>query len=76
MDTQKYIDALNDRVSEADPNEALILAEAIEHLKEGDLSGTLIALNKLDLWLKQDSPWHNKIRDVYNEIRADIIQGK
>ncbi len=73
MDVQKHIDALNKLVSGADSREAIILEEAIHCLTKGFLDQALIALNKLDLWLKQDSEWHNKVRDVYIEICTDLI---
>ena len=70
---QRYIGALNKLASGAELNEAPVLAEAVECLENGYLDQTLIALNKLDLWLKQGSPWHDQVRELYNEIRDHLI---
>jgi len=71
--SEKHAKALRGLAGGANLKEARAITEAVGFVSEGDLRGALLALNKLDLWLKQDSEWHNKVRDVYNEIRADLI---
>lgn len=73
MSTQRHIDALHLLLGGANLKEILAITDAVGFLCEGDLGSSLVALNKLDLWLKQDSEWHNKVREIYNEIRADLI---
>lgn len=73
MAAQKHIDALHLLLGGANLKELLAITDAVGFLCEGDLGSSLVALNRLDLWLKQDSEWHNKVWDVYNEIRADLI---